>query len=111
VKPVITAEQAVERLTDYNVTTAISKGHVRQAIAMVDQSGARWDESSGAPDEVLDATALLAHYVGRGEQPAVVSERVLDASATYAAPVKDPHYLAAERLLAPYGGELVSRLV
>lgn len=108
-KPEINAEQAVERLTGYGVTTALSEGHVRQGIAMVDQSGARWE--GDAPPEVLDAAALLAHYVAKGEKPGVVSDSVMQASTTYAAPMKDPHYLAAERLLWGYGGELSARLV
>jgi hypothetical protein len=110
VKPDINAAEAVERLVDFDVRCALSEGHVRQAQLMVSRSGAEWEKAGEGedPEDILDATALLAHYVSldSAQTAGVTSERVMQASQSYATPKRHPSFLAAERLLLGYGGEL-----
>lgn len=110
-KPELGAAEAVDRLVDFNVRCALSEGHVRQAQGMVSRSGAKWETTDGEdPEDILDATALLAHYISLGSPTSVTSESVMQARQTYAGVKRHPSFMAAERLLLDFGGELTGSL-
>jgi hypothetical protein len=108
----MTPADAAPRITKHGFSGEVGDGDIRAASLRLDETGTTWegkdlDPPTAPPEDVLDAVALMALQAAQGEEPAIVSERILHESYTYAQPAVDRLTRRIEVLLWPHGGRLV----